>query len=314
MYFTATNQLTMKNIFRVNLLRAAAILAFLLPAQCFAQLEISGGIGYGFGLGKGLIGANSVQTYTQTTGAGVQTYTDEGVYGSWGQGLDANLRFSRMLCEHFGAGLEFSYLSGRKFKIEESLTQSAMGNLYTERLEYTGNLRSVRLSPQIYYRGEDCAGFTPYSRVGLQLNLSNSMKQTYRETTIDNAITTVYEEEAKVKGKFNMGFNAAIGAMYNLSDNLGIYGEGFFNNSAFVPKTWELTSYTVDGQDELNNLTTSQKRIEYEKEISGSSALPPDPNSPTKALANPMPAGAWGLRLGLIYHFGDPKAVPPPAP
>lgn len=304
----------MKNILPLNGLRAAAILAVLLPAQCFAQLEISGGIGYGFGLGKGLIGSKSNYTYTQT-GTGISsTNSVEGIYGSWGQGLEANLRFSRMLCEHFGAGLEFSYLMGKKFSTESTQTENMMGTINTEQYSSTASLRSVRLSPQIYYRGEDCAGFTPYSRVGLQLNLSNTIRYSTSLISNDNGAISTLEEESKMKGRFNMGFNAAIGAMYNFSSSLGIYGEGFFNNSSFMPKTWELTSYTENGQDMLNTLSTYQRKVEIEKETSYSSTTPLDPNSPAEALADPMPAGAWGLRLGLIYHFGDPKAVPPPAP
>jgi hypothetical protein len=58
----------------------------------------------------------------------------------------------------------------------------------------------------------------------------------------------------------------------------------------------------VDGVEMVNNLTTSEKEIEFEKDFATDEWIA-DPNKPNKAVTQRIPITYVGLQAGLVYRF-----------
>jgi len=282
----------------------------LLAQLSYAQPAAGLGIGYNFGAGGGRIGSNSDNMYNYTATPSTYNYTEDGVYGSWGQGFDIDAWFEDMLCECFGIGAELSYSKGKKFSFTDNYTYTYP--TYTEnRVEnYTGSLNTFSINPYIKLQCCEYFGIRPYGRLGLGINLMNTMVQKYNETISGGGPTSgdVEVQEAKMKGKLNLSLDAAAGFRYGLGGGLNLYGELNYNTRSFMTNKWELTKYTVNGADELGQLTTSQKETEFSKSYNSNATS--SSGSPSQALAYKSPSSYLGLRVGIAYEFAGHKATP----
>jgi hypothetical protein len=282
---------------------------FLGLSTAIAQPAAGLGIGYNFGAGGGYLGSSSTSTYDHTT-TGMDTYSDKGLYGSWGQGFDIDGWFEDMLCECFGIGAQLSYDHGRKFKLTDNTTDIYTGFTQTRVDEYSGSLNRFSINPYVKVQCCEYFGIKPYGRIGFDLNLLNSMKQVEdgTATNVTTGSTMVTKEEEKVKGKLNFGLDAAAGFRLGLGNSMSFYGELDYRTSSFMPDKLTVTKYTEDGADKLSTWTTYQKETDYKKSIS--STTPSSASTPAEALAYKAPASSLGLRLGIAYEFAGYKATP----
>jgi len=287
------------------------ITCFFRPTQANGQPAFGLGVGYNFGAGGSRLGysENNMWDYTHTPTT--NTSTDKGVYGSWGQGFDVDGWFEDMLCECFGIGAELSYGHGRKFKYQDNDTYTYPSYTQTSVENYTGGLNTFSLTPYMKVQCCEYFGIMPYGRIGLDINLMNSMKQVYDRTETSPSGTDVYKEEAKLKGKLNLGLDAAAGFRYGLGGGLNLYGELDYRTSSFMEDKWTLTKYSVNGVDQLGSLNTSQKETEFSKSYSSSAST--STGSPSQALADKYPSSYFGLRVGIAYDLrgSSPKAQQP---
>lgn len=140
-------------------------------------------------------------------------------------------------------------------------------------------------------------GARVYARMGLALPISNRIRtaQTYTNNSAGIA-PTVYEFE--LTNSFSIGFQAAAGLNYPVTDRVALWGEvtGISRNA--YAKKLEMTGYTVNGVNQLSKLPTSQKVVEYEFDRSYSSSAS-NPNAPTKYTTSSIPYSSIGLSIGV---------------
>ena len=297
-------------IFYPLVLVLGMMLAFTCPS--YAQLEAGLGFGYNFAAGGGRLGTNNTSTYDYTGSGTAYNTSQKGVYGSWGQGMDIDGYIEDMICECFGAGLDLSYQKGKKFKYNDNTTNIYSAYTSTNMEDYTGSYNAFTINPYIKVQCCEYFGIKPYGRIGLDLNLMNTMKQSYTETETSPSGTDIYDEKAKLKGKLNLGLDAAAGFKYDLGNSFKLFGELDYKTRSFTPDMWTLTKYSENGVDKLSTLNTSQKETEYTKDYTSSSTATVDPNAPAKSLTYKAPASSWGLKIGVAYDFGgSPKAKEP---
>ncbi len=100
----------------------------------------------------------------------------------------------------------------------------------------------------------------------------------------------------------SFGFSGAIGAQVKITERIRVFGEVQFSHVVFVVTRRKTTNYTVNGVEEVNNLTVSQKEIDFEKNFQTDNWIP-DPNKPDKAVTQRIPITYVGMQAGLVYRF-----------
>ncbi len=196
------------------------------------------------------------------------------------------------------AGFEFDYTYGNNY----TWTQNTIGPTSTTTQNYEGRYTGYSATPFIQVNPCPSHRIVPYVDLGVRLNFSNSIKQNIDQTQTSNNNTTVTKETIKVKGLFTTGFDASLGVKLNLNNRWSLNAELNSSNSIFVPDIATLTQYTINGTDQLNSLTTSQKQTIYLKNYTVPTSTT-DPNSPSKALRSSQPASNFGVRFAVGVRF-----------
>jgi hypothetical protein len=71
-----------------------------------------------------------------------------------------------------------------------------------------------------------------------------------------------------------LGFTAAGGASFNLSNKLSLFGELVYNGINYAPKKGEYKEWTVNGEDQLATATTKEKEWTFEKKYDTEENIP----------------------------------------
>jgi hypothetical protein len=329
------NTKPMKTIIKLKIVWVVIML--LLTAQGHSQgFYITVGSGYGLSaVGKessweaGESISNTIHTTTDTWNGVTHNYNDiydgSGTYkrikgaGSFGKGVQAVATFGYMFTENIGAELGFGYLIGTKITIgknENSTTniynyidQTNPANNYTTttyssstgKSEASGNM--LRIIPAVRFSAGK-GSIKPYARVGMVISVANKSTGSSKDVSINNSgVATVYEREYKYSGGISLGFAAALGATYNLTDNFGIFAEIGIITQSWAPKKWELTKYTENGVDKLPDMTTYFKESEFVNSYSYSSS-DINEDSPNKSIKFHYPFSSIGINGGLFFTFG----------
>ncbi len=257
-------------------------------AQCF------GGLSFGYGIPKGTMNING---FSNSTVVDANTYTDKQIYLSLGKGFNFGLTGGHMCNKNFGGQLDVNFLAGGKTTAKDS---SPSG---TEK--YTLQANMLRIIPAAIVK----AGFTgldPYARFGAVISMGR-----VKYTGEQNYSSYVTEDIWNYKSGVALGFMGALGAEYPISDKLDVFGEINTINQTYSPKKGELTKSTYNGEDQLGSMTTSQKEVKFENEVTydyeGGQQPPPD--EPTKVLKTKYPLGSVGFLFGVHYNLKKREAT-----
>lgn len=182
------------------------------------------------------------------------------VYGTFGQGIPVNLEMAYFFNENVGIELDATYLLGTSV-LNEEVKMTGMSS------ELTSKTQQFRLSPMLVLKTNGL-----YTKAGLVVPLSGKTVATYESTAGANKT----EIEQELKGKFSLGFNAAIGYEYSLADNMSLFGEVMYTGLTIKRNTAQFTKYTVNGTDVLDTPSgPSSDKVQYEDEVSKTNT---DPN------------------------------------
>ncbi len=137
----------------------------------------------------------------------------------------------------------------------------------------------------------------PYARFGMIIGAYPLVK--VKETEIRNGDT--YEYTGKYMGNVPLGYSAAVGVKYNLTDHLSLFGEFDCNGINYTPKKYKLTKYSVNGVDQFSSLTLKQKEIDFVKSFDANQNIPDD--SPSKQLKHSFPFSNFEINIGASWKF-----------
>ncbi len=276
------------------LVAGITLVASLTVSNAFAQgLYVKGNAGFGMGIGDYGLLADGNSTVTNGTSTSTTTGTDKAIKLSFGKGLNFGGGLGYMFTEHVGFEVGVNYLIGGETKSHD-VTDFGSGS---RTVDIALSAKMLRINPCfVISAGGD--GASPYARVGVVLG---SGKFIAKETSIGASGESYQETE--FSGGLGLGFNAAIGLDYGVSDKLSLFGELNFIGMSYAPTKSEIVKYTADGVDELSLLTTNEKKVEYVNSYSYDTSQPESDDAPSKDLKHSFPFSSFGLNVGVKFKF-----------
>lgn len=256
----------------------------LLTGNLFAQgAYVNINAGYGFAMSSQNI--DGFYNYTE----GSDSYTNEQVNVSLGNGLNFGGTFGYMFSENVGAELGVSYLLGGKSEAKDEYSDGTT--------EYTYSSTMIRLIPSLVIAaGYD--GVDPYAKFGAIIGSGSIIYDINDDDDGDISIMTM-----EMNGGIALGLNAAIGANFNMNDNMSFFAEINMVNMSYAPTKGEITEATINGTDMLPDMTTSVKEIEFVDSITIDSSSQPNDTQPRQELKTKYAFGSVGINVGLRIDF-----------
>jgi len=230
----------------------------------------------------------------------------ENVKVSLGKGLNFGLNLGYMFNGNIGIDLQCSYLLGDevtgKFNFDGYSWSGSDTTYYYH--YYTESIKSqmFRVNPSIII----ASGFdklNPYAKFGVILGFGSITYKVLNEEYVNNQIQDIKVEKWKYDGGMAFGISSALGLMYHISDLISVYGELDLVGMSYAPKKGVMTEYTINGADQLPELTTDDKEIDFVDDYTYDNDNPPSPAEPSKQLKNYWPYSSIGLNIGVRFSF-----------
>ncbi len=226
-----------------------------------------------------------------------QTFTT-GTYGSYGNGISIQGGVGKMLNPTFGFEItgEFAYGRWHKTEVEES------GDDYTMTGTVKEKVNTVLIKPVVVIKNSgDLLSF--YTKLGLIVAPYIRKYQQYEIMDIESATNTsiLSEFHSVEKAKLKIGFTAAFGVAFRVSESISLFGEVSGQIMSLPIRKGHYTKGVQNGIDMLPLFNKSDKEWEYKE--SGFFDATGDPNQPGIKLYNPANYTAIGLSAGIVYHL-----------
>jgi len=282
---------------KINLQLAMLFIAVFIGANTFAQgLYVNAGAGYGFPAACYLMDDDYVIHYDENGSS--WDYEIVKGSGSFGKGLQAGAIIGYMFNPNIGAELGISYLLGGKIKSKDEYQSGYSSSIY----ESTMSGKMLRFTPALKMTAGN-GNIKPYMRIGFVVGIAGKIKSEQTETSTGDFKSTITEGEREFTGGISLGFAGALGADFMLSDNIGLFAEMGVITQSYAPKKGEITKYTVNGEDKLDEMTTSEREIEFLDSYTYTSGSDDD-DSPTKTLKMYFPFSSVGVNVGVRIALG----------
>ncbi|MFT3936566.1 MAG: hypothetical protein QM726_23275 [Chitinophagaceae bacterium] len=234
-----------------------------------------------------------------------------------GEGFRIGAGFSYVLNDFINVGIDIDYFRSTIRKTRDSsFTQSfSTGSIqqmsYNERYTISYDATLITFSPNITLKAISRPKWFLYNKVGAIFTFRpNSIEHDTKESNTkmnwqgfvkDSSYYSDTRYEWVIKNP-SFGFSGGIGAQFKLTEKIRVFSEVQFSHIVFVVSRRKTTSYNVDGQELVNNLTVSEKEIDFEKNFKTDDWIP-DPNKPNKAVTQRIPITYVGMQAGLVYRF-----------
>jgi hypothetical protein len=195
-------------------------------------LYLTANAGYSLGAGTQTLGTNYSSIVTPAS--------NEGVYGSFGEGFKFGASAGYMFSKNLGAELGLWYWLGNTFEMQNKQTTFSM----TSKLSGSGfvAIPSIVLSANM-------ETINPYARLGLVFGILKRDS----ETKYQSASQTVeYAEEET--GNLAFGYAGALGFLVPAGSTVGFFIEADIHSVTYSPDQIKYTKYTVDGVDRLSSV------------------------------------------------------------
>lgn len=271
--------------------------ALFLSTTSYAQFQVSASGGYA-------ISSAGMKLGETQTSAGI-----ENSYGSYGEGLNAQLRGTYYFNDSFGVDLSLGYLHGSDQTVSEV-------NLTGYEVDAIARARAFGAAASIVYRFNT----NVYGRIGALLKLGGKTEAVvYQKANFSQAEADAigvplgsYSETNYVEdyhGQFPLGFVAAIGYEYKLNTTYSLFVEAEYYGISLKRKDSEITEFNTNvvlpdgtvalsGLYSLDNLPPgTNKTTTYVDD------LPSDNTDSSKKLAVKVPYSSFGINFGVIYKF-----------
>lgn len=249
-------------------------------------------VGYGVGAPSTLLGSDVTATAT--------TYSQKGIYGTLGSGLNITLAPGYMFSKHIGVELGINYFMGNKVVISNATAPGGSDKT-------TANSSQIRLLPSLVLNtgGEKLFGFT---KVGLVVPVAGDTKGLREVSTLTPLGAIPTEIQTTNKGNMSVGFRGSVGVGYNLSEKLALSLEVFHTSLSIKAKSRVIDSYTTNGVDQIATAPKYSTETNYVDELTQSSNNSTyntnfSPTSAKDELASKTSYNQLGVSVGIKYNF-----------
>jgi len=294
---------------RKNLLLLAAIV---MATSASAQYYVSASGGLSMGSAGILLGTSLNADQSEA----------ENHYGSYGEGMTAQLRGGYFFNNMFGLEVGVGYLHGSDQTINSYKVNDA-GDIseYTEGIAHG---RAYGLNVSLVYKFNEKV----YGKIGAITKLGGKTEAEFTKTTQTplsayGIAPILAEGVTDYHGRVPLGFTAAIGYKYNLSDNLNLFAELEYlginvtrDNSEYsdLIVTTPAIPAGVVGASAVPSMTWSLGDVPLAHPVFGTIAAPSKityvdnlsttNTDPSKALSSVVPYSSFGINFGITYTFG----------
>jgi hypothetical protein len=258
------------------------------------NLYVKIGGGYNFGLPAQLMLDNYISNYYDATSPSYSTESEQGIYGSLGQGLglDAAIGYT---------GDMFGVEIGIQYKPESSIEGKGINNTYYSTSTYldtdTRRIKSslLSISPCLVVKTD----MGLYGRVGVVLGFPKFTTEQKLEEA--GTYSGTYETSVEYTGSMALGYTGAVGITIG-SGNIKLYVEANFVSLSWAPDKSETIMYKANGVDQLSTLSTSDRITLFQESYSVDSRNI-DPNKESVSLKSYAPYSFLGLKAGITLEF-----------
>ncbi|RPD97971.1 hypothetical protein EGM88_07340 [Aureibaculum marinum] len=271
--------------------------ALVVSSMSYAQLQFSVSSGY------------AISSAGMKLGETVNASERENVYGSYGEGANIQIRGTYFFNESLGVDLGLGYLHGVDF------TKSEV-NLPNLNVDAVARARAFGASTSLVYKFNDAV----YGRIGALVKVGGKTEAvvyqksifTEQEATafgvpVGSYSETNYKED--FHGHFPLGFVAALGYKYNLTEHLGLFIEAEYYGISLRRKDSEISEFNtnivlpdgtvaVDGFYSLDNLPDG-----YVKETTYVDNLSNTNTDTSKKLSEKVPYSSFGINFGIVFNL-----------
>lgn len=240
---------------------------------------------YAFPAGSQKINENTITANNKTL--------TQGIYGSYGRGINLNLGVGKMLNPTFGVEMNAQVLLGNSINTAYSSDEDSSSGSYSARIN------GVLLKPFIVVRNSGDL-LAIYTKFGLAIaTVTNRYEKEELQYTIggeSNYLVAESTETAKAK----VGLAACFGLSFRVSESVSLFVEANGQIMSLPVTKGHYTKYLNNGTDELASMPTNLKSWVYEKSIGNE---PYDPSKPGAKLYEPANFSYVGIGVGFLYHF-----------
>lgn len=272
--------------------------AFLITSVSYAQFQVSVSTGYAMSSAGMKLGEKTTVSSTENT------------YGSFGEGLNFQIRGTYFFNDKFGTELALGYLNGA----DQTVNKTSIPG--TAEVDAIGRARAFGASASMVYN------FTNnfYGRIGALIKVGGKTEAVaYNKSYFSDAEASAlglpsgsYSETNYVEdfhGQFPLGFVASLGYKFDLDDNFSLFAEAEYYGISLKRKDSEFTAFNTDivladgtvavaGYKTLDDLPDGYyKKTTYVDELSHTET------DPSKELSQKVPYSSFGINFGVIYKF-----------
>ena len=261
--------------------------------------------GYSMGINKTSFLENYSESYNDNMDNGSETFSF--LDYSLGQGLNLGGTIGYMVNDKLGFEIGVNYTKSKSF--EGFYKYDEIGFGYRDYLEEIMGIEGTmtRITPTVIYK-LNSKKVSPYVKFGLALGLGTiTTTETYAAEITVGSMSEKYTSTwmQKSSGGISLGFNSAIGITIPVSKNISLFGEASLTNMSFAPNESEVTEYTEDGIDILNDMSTYEKNTKYEdKFTSGGGNSVFDENVARTELKQPFAFSNLAFNIGITLSLG----------
>lgn len=277
--------------------RVILLVGILISTMSYAQFEISAGTGYA-------IGSAEMKLGTETT-----TTSVENTYGSYGEGVNFQLRGTYFFNEKVGLDLGVGYLNGADHTINKTTVPGVD-------VDAIARGRAFGATVAVAYK------FTNnfYGRAGALLKIAGKTEAVVSSSTVFTKAESdaqglpegSYSETNYIEdyhGKFPLGFVGALGYKFPIDNNFSIYVEAEYYGISLKRKDSELQEFNTnifapngtmvaESVYTLDNLPPGfVKKTNYVDELRN------DNTDTSKKLSQKVPYSSFGINVGVTYKF-----------
>lgn len=278
------------NYLKFKQLSFLAFFTFLSFTGFSQQFYLGVQTGYSFATNSGQLSLTNIK-------ATDNTYSEELVRGGFGQGLNTALTLGYAFNDNIGfeIGGSYAFSGGIDTEYDES------SDFYTYEGKANMKASMFQLSPRLVFNLNSESKLNPYMKIGATLGLGSKITMTGEEVFRSDFDSDMVEFTIVQNGGMALGFNAALGANYGLTENISIFAEASFLSLSYAPTDREITQYEYNGVDELKELDKSDRETIFVDKLGTSSNT--NDNEPSEELKVYQPFSNLGLSIGLKVGF-----------
>jgi opacity protein-like surface antigen len=222
-----------------------------------------------------------------------QSYTEEQIKLSLGNGFNFGIAGGYMFNEHVGLEVGINQLFGAETTAKWTGEDEFWGDTYSFEDSYTLSSSITRILPALILR-QEAGNVQIYTKLGASIGFG-SITSTAKSKSLYNGLPDGdMEEELILNGGVCLGFNGAFGVIIPVADQLYLTTEVQLLTSSYAPTKGEYTKYIVDGEDLLSEIPEEERTFDIVDEVNYDS-------DNGDMLRIDVPMSSVGINIGLIY-------------